>query len=489
MSKEIDIDKVPEELLEKRDMIECNFIFSLYKEPDLFDDYKNVESASDIITKDGMFYYNLGLSMIKAGYQKFDSMSFVTFLEGKKTLKRKYEELGGYKTIQEITSVVSVDNIDTYYDDLVKSNMLIRLHNKGFNVLENLHRFKDASSEQVYDFFEYQLADVAITKIEKIKVENLSEGYDDWITRIESGKNQGYKIGSKMMDYKLAGIHKGLTLYLGGIGQGKSSSSVPLFILPAIENGNDICILCNEQTSDEFRSMIIATVLFSRLSGVRGMNRMTLTLGNLDDEKRKYIKEAADWIKKQPGKIRFVELENYDTVNIKKIIKKQAKTGCGYFIFDVLKSVNDADDKAWALLSDTAKMLSVVAKNEDVAIIANAQLAADSMNRTYLDLSAVGKSRAIAECATTVIGFRPIMNNEIEHIKPYKYKKNPDGTNNDKVRETYNLDPEKHYIMQFIMKNRWGDIQDQIVQEFNQSFNTIKDIGYYRASYDNFKRR
>ena len=483
----IDIKKVPKELLEKREMVECNFIFSLYQDIDLFHDYRHVKPEEDIITEDGQYYYTLGIAMVNAGYQTLDGMSFVTFLEDNKDLKKGFEQRGGYKTIQEIEAVVSVDNVDTYYDELCRSNMLIHLHNQGFNVIKNLNTFKEMTSDQVYDWFEYQLANTVVSKVEKIKVEDLSDGYDEWIDRISAGKNMGYKVGSGMMDYKLGGIHKGLTLYAGGIGQGKSSSSVPLFILPAIEHGNDICIICNEQTSDEYRSMIIATVLFNKLSGVRGMNRMTLTLGNFDKEKEDYLKEAAAWIKKQPGKIKFVELESYNAINVRKIIKKQAKLGCGYFIFDVLKSVNDADDKAWAVLSDTAKMLSNLGKNEDIAIIATVQLASDSMFRKFLDITAIGKSRAMAECATTVIGFRPIMNDEIDKIKPYKWKKKDNGDNK-KEKIVIDLDPEKHYIMQFIMKNRWGDVNEQIVQEFNQDFNTLSDVGYYRASYDNFRR-
>jgi len=480
--------KIPEELIKNRNVIECNWIFCLFKDINLVGDYKNIVNTEDIITDDGIFYYGLIQGLAKNGYQVADNISIHEYLSSKKTLNKKFEELGGYSTIKEISDLLSLKNLDTYYDELVKNNLLIRLYNAGFNVLKDLNKLNTMSSEEIYDYYDYQLNNISVGKIEKIKVEDLSSGYDEWIKRADSATNIGYRVGSKLLDYQLAGIHKGcLTLYLGGIGQGKSSSSVSLFILPAIEDGNDITILCNEQTADEYRSMIISAVLFGKIGNVKGMNRMSITLGNFDDYKREKLREAADWIEKQPGKIRFVELQNYDIVNVRKIIKQQSKLGCSYFFFDVLKNVNDASDKAWAELSDIAKTLFVLAKNQKVAIIASAQLASDSMNRKYLDLSAVGKSRAISECCATVIGFRPIMNNEVEKIKPWKYKKNPDGSDV-KIKEIYDLNPDKHYIMQFIMKNRYGDTSTQIVQEFDQSFNTIKDIGYYRASYDDFKR-
>ena len=480
------IDNIPEELLEKREIVECNFIFSLYKEPDLFADYKHIQVDEDIITEDGKFYYGLGQGLIKAGFQTFDAMSIETFLSDKKRAKKEYESRGGYRSIQDIVSLISVENLDSYYDDLVKNNMLIRLHSRGFNVLSKLDKFKNMTSEEVYDWFEYQLADISVGKIDKVEVEDLSEGYEEWMKRVQSGQNVGYKIGSGMLDYKMAGIHKGLTLYAGGIGQGKSSSSVPLFILPAIENGNDVCILCNEQTADEYRSMIIATVLFSKVKDVKGLNRMKITLGKFDDEGRKKLKEASEWLEQQPGKIKFVELENYNTTKIKKIIKKQSKLGCGYFIFDVLKSVSNADDKAWAILLDTSQELAQLAKNENIAIIATVQLASDSMFRRFLDLSSIGKSRGMAECATSVLGFRPVLSDEYEKMKPYKWERT-EGSDK-RFKKEFDLNPEKHYIVQFIMKNRWGDLSEQIVQEFDQSFNVIRDVGYYRVPYDNFRR-
>ena len=134
-----------------------------------------------------------------------------------------------------------------------------------------------------------------------------------------------------------------------------------------------------------------------------------------------------------------------------------------------------------------SQTLAQLAKNEGITIIATVQLASDSMFRRFLDLSSIGKSRGMAECATSVLGFRPVLSDEYEKMKPYEWNR-VEGSEK-KVKREFNLDPEKHYIIQFIMKNRWGDMSEQIVQEFNQSFNTIKDIGYYKVPYDNFNRR
>lgn len=478
---------IPKELLEKREVTECNFIFSLYKDMDLIPEYKNVENETDIITDDGKFYYGLIQAMYRAGFHSVDNMAVYSYVEDKPTIKKGFESRGGWNAVKDILDVVSVNNVGAFYDELIRDNMLIRLHQSGFNVLEKLKKLKQMSSQELYDYYEYQLSNISVGKIEKIKAENLSDGYEGWLERANSTKNVGFEIGSKLLNYKTIGIHKGcLTLYAGGIGQGKTSSSIWLFILPAIENGHDICILCNEQTADEYRNMLIASVLFGRVGNVTGMNRTTITKGNYNDYQISKMREAIKWIEEQPGKITFLSMEDYDITNVKKIITKYAKLGCEYFFYDVLKN-NDSSEQAWIELTDTAKMLSVLAKKEDVAILATVQLAPDSMNRKYLDLTAIGKSRGMSECATCVLGFLPVRNNEVDRIKPWQWKMSENGSSK-KIKKVYDLDPNQHYITMFIMKNRWGDTNEQIVMEFNQSFNIMRDVGFVNVAFDDFRR-
>ena len=198
----VKLSNYPEELTKKRQAIECNFIFSLYKAPDLIEDYKNITNEVDIITEDGIFYYGLALNLRKAGYQAFDNISIYTYLEGQETLKKGFEKRGGYTSVAEITSLLTEENIDSYYDDLIKNNMILRLYDAGFDVLKNMDKFNQMSAEDVYDFYDYKLNDVCVNKIEKIKVENISEGYDDYINDWDSGSQVGFKIGYPLLNYR-----------------------------------------------------------------------------------------------------------------------------------------------------------------------------------------------------------------------------------------------------------------------------------------------
>ena len=60
----MDIKNIPEELLDKREQIECSFIFTFYKDMSLIPDYETIViNGEDIITSDGQFYYGLILGL------------------------------------------------------------------------------------------------------------------------------------------------------------------------------------------------------------------------------------------------------------------------------------------------------------------------------------------------------------------------------------------------------------------------------------------
>ena len=451
------------------------------------DDFKNIVNGTDVLTEDGMFYYGLAQQLYKAGYQAFDNISLYSFLEDKKTLKSGFEDRGGYRSITEITSLINTDNVGIYYDELIKNNMLLRLYDSGFNVVDNLEKLNQMSSSEVYDYYDFQLNNICVGKIEKIKAENLSEGYETYIKEWDEGKSVGYKIGFPLLNYRLAGVHKkNLLLHLGHIGNGKTTTAILFYILPVIESGENVCIIGNEQGVDEFRQMILASVLFNKV-GYFGMNRQKFITGRFTEENRAAMKEATKWLENCKGKIQFIEMTDYSINNVKKIVKKYSKLGTGMFVFDTLKPELESSDKAWAEFSEVAKELFLLAKKEDVAIVATAQLSSESMARRYLDLSCIGKSRAIAETATQVVCFRTLTNEEKQKFKPYQYQKNEDGKYS-KIRKVIDLDEIKDYIVLFTPKNRFGETQPQLVYERNMSFNTLKEIGYVEVQYDGFKR-
>lgn len=470
-----------DKLMEDRERIECNFVLSLYLDPDLIPDYKNVVNGEDVITEDGQFYYGLAKGMYDAGFHTFDHMAIYSYLSGKKALKDGFDRRGGMATVNEITELLSLSNVPKYYDDLCKSNLLVRLDKAGFNVGVNLDKFSSMTAEEVYDYFEYQLANIGLGRIEKVKAEDLTTGYDKWIDEWDSGADIGFRVGSRMLNYQLVGVHKkNLLLHLAGIGMGKTTSAIAWYILPTIET-QDVCIIANEQDVSAWRQMILATVLFNKVGYPKGFDRHKMLIGKYTEEQREAMRKAVKWLEEQPGRIQFIETQDYSVMSIKKIMSKWAKRGISLFIVDTLKPLNDASDKAWGEFSEVAKELFLQSKKLDVAVVATCQLSPDAMSRRYLDLTCIAKAKAIAETASTVVMFRPLTKEEREKVKPYSFE--------NKIKKVTDLDPDKDYIMVFVPKNRYGNVTPQIIMERNMSFNTYKDIGWYECEYDQFRNR
>ena len=225
-----------DDLMAQRPMVEGNFVFSLFKTPEEIPTYKSVQNGKDIITEDGIFYYGLATNMYAAGLRNFDSISILSYIGNNTELKKGYESRGGFATIQEVTSLLSSDNLEGYYDELVKHNLLVHLYRSGFGVEKELDKLTRMSSEEIYDYYSYKLNDIAITKVGKIQAENISEGYDAYIEEWDKGLSVGYKIGYPLLNWRCAGVHKG---HLGDAG------GDPPADLREMDGGGDKDIVCD----------------------------------------------------------------------------------------------------------------------------------------------------------------------------------------------------------------------------------------------------
>ena len=110
---QISLKNYPQELIKGRESAEATFVFCLWKQPDLFDDFQriNVNDDRTLKTEDGTFYFSLGRQMYNQGFRSFDNVTIYTFLENKPTVKKHFDELGGYATVSELCSLVNPENV------------------------------------------------------------------------------------------------------------------------------------------------------------------------------------------------------------------------------------------------------------------------------------------------------------------------------------------------------------------------------------------
>ena len=151
---QISLKNYPQELIKGRESAEATFVFCLWKQPDLFDDFQRINANDDqtLKTEDGTFYFSLGRQMYNQGFRSFDNVTIYTFLENKPTVKKHFDELGGYATVSELCSLVNPENVDAYYDKIAKMNTLMTLHDKGFSVIDNIEKFAKMTNQEVYDY-------------------------------------------------------------------------------------------------------------------------------------------------------------------------------------------------------------------------------------------------------------------------------------------------------------------------------------------------
>lgn len=475
------VSKYHPDLLDNRYMVEGNLVGCLWKNPELYIELKNDLTMDDFITGDGLRHFRIGQMMVEQGFKVFDELAFATFLKDKPTLSDNINFAGMFQ----LMSVINMDNFDAYHDEFIKHNILLKLHDKGFNVVENLHKFKNVTSELVYQYFDFILSDTFVKKQLGVKIVDLSDGYDDYLKMCDSGQNLGYSIASTCpkLNKEFAGIHRqNVLLHTAHSGKGKTSSCLAMYVLPLLEQGEKICILANEQTINDFRGMLLPTVINNKIKqrDEKGFARNRLSFGGFTDDEWDMLKAGQAWLEQYKSQLFMAELNDYSTSTLKKMIKKFKAIGVNIFLYDTAKPEDESDAKAYAEFVEQSKELYQIARQEDVALIVTAQLSLATSNVRYLDASCLAKAKAIKEVASQILMIRDVFPDEYtgenKDLKCYYWDKNP--ITNEWEKRQFVLDKDKQYSIMQIDKNRFGKDGLAILFEKHMDYNTWIERAY-----------
>ncbi|CEQ01633.1 putative replicative DNA helicase [[Clostridium] sordellii] len=456
----------------------------ILKKPELYQDY---DINKELLSPEALFYVGIVNRLLEKGIEVVDEVSFINEVNDL-NLNDTYERMGGYSTIKELMSIVDIRNADMIVDDWRKWNLIKYYETEGILKSDKLFdKLTQMTSIQVEDYIIYKATNTMLKCVSgRIKEIDLTTGYDKAIEEWNLGNAIGYKLGFPIINYTLAGLHRGtLNLLLAFSGGGKTSFALPLAVLPIIESGEKMVIMANEQDEMEWRQMLLATVMFNRIK-YYGMNRQKFLYGNFSEKDREALRESSKWLEQYSGNLTFVEMKDYNIDNIRRIIKKYSKIGFNTMLVDTLKPTDETSDKSWAEFSETSKELFLLAKQCDVALLCTAQLATNSYGKKYLDINSIGKSRAIAEVAAQILMFRDIKDQEKENLKVWKKKRDENTGKLTNKNEIIKLDKDKDYIVLFVAKNRFGESNVQLVYEKNMSFNQYYEVGFTSIQYDGF---
>lgn len=481
--------------MQNRKIIEANVIFSLYKNPDLYKDYINkLDIFNSFELEESQFFYSIGSNIIKQGYNVIDEVAMEAYLIDKPNTKDIYYEYGGWKTIKEMIGIVEIDNFEKYYDDLLKYNILKELSKKGFNTKDV--PIKELNSNQLYDYYDYMINDLFIQTTNENKVETL-EITDEYLDSRYNGEGLGASISSACprLNYDIGGLRTGNIIIVGGSsGVGKSSFSFENMILPLVRQGIYTGIISNEQDAHQFRDILLTSVLFKDFK-YYNITRKKLQSGNLNDEDKKMIEKARDYINKEIAPyITFVKMFEYNIDNTKKVIKKLCREGITHILYDTMKAEDSANANFSGQMVETSKTLFNLADKLDICIIWTQQASLHSTNSRYLSMYNLAGSKQVSEVAAQVIMLRPVWDDEYSEekfdIMPYNYKKDHNGkyVKEDKhtVKEIFEIYKDTpRNILVFLAKNRFGESDKVYVVHQTAIYNAWKELGFAEVSHVN----
>ena len=501
-------EKYDERLLENRVIIEGNVVALLLDDLTMYDDCGF--TSKDFITRDGLFLYTIGKTMRDAGYNLLDEVSLMT--QCTEEVKERLNLMGGYKSIEHLTSIVNAKNMDAIVDDFMKSNILLKLHADGFNLFKEVqldngktvtpfNLFQKFTSSEVVDWYDAKISTFGTVSNGKITGEEFVSFDDDFLSEITEGTiagtsyaDCGYDInGEKISCFPFLssttmGFGTGLHAIVGHAGTGKTTISMQI-LLSLVANGRRFIIVENEMTIKDLKIMIL-TFILNRYFNYFGVTKRKLKGGALNDEERKMVKKAFDyWSDNFSKKIKIVSMSDSDMNLTCSVIKKSIlRDGFDGFFVDTFKLDNSegVSDNFWLNLIEDSKKLHSIALKYNVCGIISIQLALATLNRLWLDKSCLSTAKGVCEILDTCIGIRSVVQDELIegssiYCNPFRSRLNDKG---EWEEIPYSADPTKVWRMLFVIKNRNGVGSDDNGITF-----LLRYSGDYCSMYETSKAR
>jgi replicative DNA helicase len=412
-----------------------------------------------------------------------DDMTVGLYLEKHPKLKAKYDEYGGYDTIEKAKEYVNTDNIDGYIKELYKWKTVIKMISNDFPVTNRIKAFCDMSLDEIYEEYETMLNHIFVNASRDIISYNACDGINEFIDELNKGKNIGLPLHNcNILNKEIGGFNCNGNIYGLGANSGVGKSTTVMnYIIPAIiEYDEKVVFFINEEDQTKVQRELIIWVANNIFDF--SLPKYKLRNGNFDEETMEQLRKVAAWIeeKKDRQNITIIPLERYSVNIVIKLIKKYSSLGVRYFVLDTLKESCDAttDEIYKSMTRDMVKLYDIVkpvAKN--IGLFVTYQLGKASIKMRYLTNNEIGLGKSIVDVMSVNLMIRRPFEDEYEggrhEITGYRFE-----GKNGKSKIPFKLKRDKHYMITFIPKNRFGQTDAfQIISEFDFSTNTNKDIG------------
>lgn len=484
---------------QEKTKFEYNFVFTLWKYPKSYIRYaKKIAKLTTFFTnKDVKFFYILGRQMVFAGFNDLDQVSVLSYVSKNEKIKNAFEQKGGYDTFELIKPELSENNLEGYFNEILKINCLTELQDKGFDIEKDYHTLSQMNAEQIRLYYSYKLNNIFLEHSSETKIEQILITDDDLINF-----NEGFAMGisiaktAPLLNYEILGINRGLSFLGGTVNSGKSSATLALIIMGWIKDKRKSCIISNEQTIMEFKQMLIGMCSFE-LFGENDLDRRRIKIGKFNQDEWDKLKEIQEYFNKTYAPyLSFNKIFEYSLEDVQRTIEVMSAKGYEGFVYDVFKADDRTNGRVVDEMVEMSKSLFKTADNNNVSIIATIQLGLGYNDVRYLTMTTISTSKHIVEPATEVLLIRDMWEDEVtggkNDIKIYNYAYNAQGQkildgNGKPVKKFYEILGEdyKEIKLMFLAKTRNSKRGVVLAYRFNGDFNQWVELGYCNPSYEN----
>lgn len=436
----------------------------------------------DFVTADGLFYFSMLNQLRNKGFYSLDEVTILSNLS--QDAIDKYEDMGGWDSIQHQINIINTQNFDTYIDILYRENILLHMHSDGFNLLKEidvndkkiipLKLFRKMTAEEVTDWYDARISSYGTGYSSKVLEEEEIDFDDEFIESCQEGEENGvpfdiagYDINGEeincfpFLSRQIMGLLEGTFTMMGGFSSvGKSSWWVTV-LMSLLYYDRKILIISNEESVKKFKVKFMIWLLGKRNRYFK-LTKKKMTSGDINAESRDQLTQVQKfWRENYKGRVKFISINDADMRVVKKKIRENVlRYGYDCVLYDTFK-IQESDFEGTrqdlSLVRDSRE-LDKIAKKYNIIMLASVQLAERLKGKLFLDSSVLSNSKQIKEILENLFLMRTVYDEELDeknkfYCRPFRLKK----VNDKWIEEEYSPDRNAVYRALFVEKTRNGN--------------------------------
>ncbi|HAU86971.1 MAG TPA: hypothetical protein DCW90_16215, partial [Lachnospiraceae bacterium] len=456
-------EKYPAQLLKGRIEVEGNVISCFFKDMLLLDD--TCFERDNFITSDGRFYFAMLNQLRSKGFYSLDEVTILSNLP-EETIEI-YEDMGGWETIQHQIDIINVQNFDTYIDILYRENIILKMHDDGFNLLKEIESngkkiiplklFRKMTSEEVTDWYEARISSYGTGYSSKILEEEEIDFDDDFIDSCAEGEENGVpfdvagydKNGEEIncfpfLSRQIMGFLEGTLSMMGGFSSAGKSTWWITVLMALLNYDRKILIISNEENVKKFKIKFMIWLLGKR-NRYFMLTKKKMISGDISTESREQLADVQKfWRENYKGRVKFISINEANMSVVKKKIRENVlRHGYDTVLYDTFK-IQESDFSSarqdLSLVRDSRE-LDKLAKKYNIIVLASVQLAEYMKGKLFLDAGILSNGKQIKEVLENLFLMRTVYAEELDeknkfYCHPFRLKK----VNDKWIEEEYKPD-------------------------------------------------